>query len=58
MIGPVTFRNALENSTLEEIIKEWDKLIREIRMYEKGNIHLDEITMGPSHEVIYMLNNL
>lgn len=58
MISPKTFRGAFENATLEEIIKERDKLIREIRRYEKGKTSLDEITMDPSPEVVYMMNNL
>lgn len=57
MIDPGTFRKALENATLEEIIKERDKLIREIRRYEKGKMSLDEITMDPSPDVVYMTNN-
>ena len=58
MVDPVSFRKSLENATLEEIIKERDKLIREIRRYEKGKTSLDEITMDPSPEVVYMMNNL
>ena len=37
MIHPKSFREAFEDATLDEIIKEKDKLIREIRRYEKGN---------------------
>lgn len=57
MIDPITFKKAYENATPEEIIKVRDKLIREIRRYEKGNIPLDEITMDPSPDVVYMMNN-
>ena len=58
MVDPVSFRKSLENATLKEIIKERDKLIREIRRFEKGKTSLDEITMDPSPEVVYMMNNL
>ena len=57
MVDPVSFRKSLENATLKEIIKERDKLIREIRRFEKGKTSLDEITMDPSPEVVYMMNN-
>lgn len=42
MIDPATFRKALENATIEEIIKERDILIREIHKYENGKISIDE----------------
>lgn len=38
MISPKTFRENIEDATLEEIIKERDGLIREIRRYEKDKI--------------------
>ena len=58
MADPSTVRKALENATLEEIIKERDKLIREIRRYENGKIPEDEYYMDSSPEVVYMMNNL
>ncbi len=58
MIDPTTFRKALENATLDKIIKERDKLIREIRRYEKGKIPEDEYCMDPSPEVVYRMNNV
>ena len=58
MISPKTFRGAFENTTLEEIIKERDKLIREIRRYEKGKIPEEDYMIDPSPEVVYMMNNL
>ncbi len=57
MIDPVTFRKALENAPIDVIIKERDKLIREIRRYEKGKIPEEDYCMDPSPEVIYMVNN-
>ena len=58
MIDSETFRKAFENATLEEIIKERDRLIREIRRYEKGKIPEDDYMMEPSPETVYMMNNL
>ena len=52
MIHPKTFRESLENATLEEIIKERDKIIREIRRYEKGKIPEDDYMMDPSPETV------
>lgn len=39
MIDSRTFREAFEHAMLEEIIKGRDRLIREIRWYEKGKMH-------------------
>lgn len=58
MIDPKTFRNQYEDATLEEIIKERDKLIREIRRYEKGKIPKEDYMIDPSPEVVYYCNNL
>lgn len=58
MIDPKTFRNQYKDATLEEIIKERDKLIREIRRYEKGKIPKEDYMMDPSPEVVYYCNNL
>ena len=58
MIDPKTFRDAFENSTLDKIIKERDKLIREIRRYEKGKIPEEDYMMCPSPDTVYIINNL
>ena len=58
MIDPVTFRKALEDAPLDEIIKERDKLIREIRRYEKGKIPEEDYCMCPSPGTVYYCNNL
>ncbi|MBE6499353.1 MAG: hypothetical protein E7Z80_02240 [Methanobrevibacter thaueri] len=57
MIDPATFRKSLENATLEEIIKERDELIRDIRRYEKGKIPEEDYMIEPSPEVVYRMNN-
>ncbi len=58
MIDPKTFRNQYKDAILEKIIKERDKLIREIRRYEKGKIPKEDYMMDPSPEVVYYCNNL
>ena len=57
MIHPVKFKETFEDESLDEIIKERNKLIREIHRYEKGKIPLEDYCMDPSPEVIYMVNN-
>ena len=58
MIHPKEFREIFEDATLDEIIKERDKLIREIRRYEKGKISLEELGRCPSPDTVYRMNNL
>ena len=58
MIDPATFRKAFENATIQEIIKERDGLIREIRRYEKGKIPEEDYCINPSPEMVYYCNNL
>lgn len=57
MADPSIIRKAYENATLKEIIKERDRLIREILRYGKGKIPENQYCMDPSPEVIYMMNN-
>ena len=42
MIDPKSFRERFKDASLDEIIKERDRLIREIRIYENGKIPIDE----------------
>ena len=58
MIDPKTFRDSLENLPLDKIIKERDKIIREIRRYEKGKIPEEDYCMSPSPKTVYRMNNL
>ncbi len=58
MIDPKTYRDSLEEAPLDEIIKERDKIIREIRRYEKGKISEEEYWIDPSPEVVYVVNNV
>lgn len=58
MIDQLTFKKEFENAPLDKIIKERDKIIREIRNYEKGKIPEEEYFIDPSPEVVYYCNNL
>ena len=58
MIDPLTFKKEFENAPLIKIIKERDKIIREIRKYEKGKIPKEEYFIDPNPEVVYYCNNL
>ena len=58
MIDPKDYRDSLEEAPLDKIIKERDKIIREIRRYEKGKIPEEEYWIDPSPEVVYIVHNL
>ena len=58
MIDPASSREAFKKATINEIIKERDKIIREIRRYEKGKIPEEYYMMEPSPETVYTMNNL
>ena len=58
MIDPEAYRNAYEKASLKEIIKERDRLIREIRRYEKGKIPEEDYFIDHSPEIIYSCNQL
>ena len=58
MIHPVKFKETFEDESLDEIIKERNKLIREIHRYEKGKIPIEDYCMCPSPETVYRMNNL
>ena len=56
MIDPETFKESLRHESLTEIIKERDKIIREIRKYEKGKIPEEEFYRDPGPDVVYYCN--
>lgn len=58
MQSPELFRLGLENYSIEQLRKERDRLIREIRDYEKQDSRVKEIDMSPSPAVVYYCNNL
>ena len=56
MISPEAYMSLLQDKNYEEIIKERDNLIDEIKGYEK--ISDDFIDMNPSREILYKYNHL
>ena len=59
MIAPQSYVEDLEDESYEELIKERDKLIREIRHFEKHRAEImnsDEEIICPSPDVIYQWN--
>lgn len=58
MISPPLFRKQFEDAPLKKIIRERDKIIRDLRKYEKGKIPEGEYYRDPSPDVVYYCNNL
>lgn len=56
MVSPETYMSFLQDKNYEELIKERDSLIDEIKGYEK--ISDDFIDMNPSREILYKYNHL
>ena len=59
MISPEGYVNDLKNETYEKVLKERDKIIREIRYFEKHReeiMNSEEIYITPSPEVVYQWN--
>lgn len=56
MIDPESLKESLRHASLTEIIKERDRLIREIRKYERGKIPEEDFCMNPSPDVVYSCN--
>ena len=55
-MDPKTFKESLRYASLTEIIKERDRIIREIRKYEKGKIPEEEFCRDPSPDIVYYCN--
>lgn len=60
MICPETYIESLKDYSFEELIKERDRLIRDIKRYErlekKGDRTGEEWMYRPSPEVVYQMN--
>ena len=56
MLDPKSVKESLRHANLTEIIKERDRIIREIRKYEKGKIPEEEFFRDPSPDVVYYCN--
>lgn len=58
MISPETYIDELKNKTYKELIKEKDKLLKEISDFENNKIVDEEYNINPSPDVIYQCNLL
>ncbi|PRR79289.1 hypothetical protein CLLI_09630 [Clostridium liquoris] len=58
MVSPETYMSFLQDKNYEELIKERDSLIDEIKEYEETSDNLIDINISPSREIIYKYNHL
>lgn len=58
MISPETYIDELKNKTYKELLKEKDKLLKEISDFENNKIVDEEYNINPSPDVIYQCNLL
>ena len=58
MISPETYIDELKNKTYKELIKEKNKLLKEISDFENNKIADEEYNINPSPDVIYQCNLL
>ncbi|MDD4548075.1 MAG: hypothetical protein PHI05_04980 [Bacilli bacterium] len=58
MISPAIYKEQIEKLCLGELLKERNKIIRDIRRFEKTkDMDSFEIIMNPSPAVVYQCNN-
>ena len=58
MISPEAYIDGLKNKTYKELIKEKNKLLKEISDFENNKIADEEYNINPSPDVIYQCNLL
>ena len=58
MISPESYIDELKNKTYKELIKEKNKLLKEISDFENNKIADEEYNINPSPDVIYQCNLL
>ena len=58
MISPESYIDELKNKTYKELLKEKDKLLKEISDFENNKIVDEEYNINPSPDVIYQCNLL
>ena len=56
MISPEYYRETIKDYTLEQLFKERDELLKEIRRYRRHKISPEKYQMAPSPSVIYKCN--
>lgn len=57
MISPEYYQDTIKDYNLDELIKERESLLQEIRRFEGNEISLEERMISPFPEVIYQCNN-
>ena len=58
MISPESYNDELKNKNYKELIKEKNKLLKEISDFENNKIADEEYNINPSPDVIYQCNLL
>lgn len=58
MISPQNYVDDMKEKCYEDLIKEKDKLIKEIHRFENNKIADNEFCINPSPEVVYQCNLL
>ena len=58
MISPQSYVDDLKDECYEDLIKEKDKLIKEIQRFENNKTTDSEFCINPSPEVVYQCNLL
>lgn len=58
MISPESYIDELKSKTYKELIKEKNKLLKEISDFENNKIADEEYNINPSPDVIYQCNLL
>ena len=58
MIGPTVYIDRFKNKSYKALLRERDRLLEEIRKFEKGEIPEKERFMKPSPDVHYQMNLL
>ena len=58
MISPESYMETIKDLNFEQLVKERNKLIRELHRFEKKNDDVDmEVVIHPSPDVVYQCNN-
>lgn len=58
LINPELYIDNLKNKSIENLIKERDKIIRQIQHYENNKDNIDKFDIYPTPEDVYEWNNV
>ena len=56
MISPEAYVDNIKDKSYKNLLKERDKLIQNLKIFEKHYKNIDEPTTYPSFEIIYLYN--